>query len=292
MARYSGYDNVNKISVQCTIDGAQYVEMREVINCYGLGNFSVHIVHSNAGEYNINSRAFDTTNLKNTINGYGQSGFLGFTSNTAAELVNNIDALNIHIVNFPAIALPYPTSVNDWTNAEAIGVATPKGYNIGSPMNNEYNSVGVHLSGYMNGELVEYTYNTEPFSFFNIVSDAIDAGIISVSDDLKEIVDSQIVPIKSDTSFTWDVYINSYRENALKGGYTTESVIVRWSCEAVNKATEEFLQTNPDYEYRADNTLIRLSAKDQKNYDFSTPFFKDLSIAFVKKRKKTFQGIS
>ena len=276
MARYSGYDNVNKRSVQCTIDGAQYVEMRSVINCYGLGSFSVHIVHSDAGEFNINSHAFKTTNLKNTITGYGQRGFLGFTSNTAAELVNNIDNLNIHIVKFPSIALPYPTGDNQWTNAEAIGVATPKGYNIGSPMNNEYNSVGASLSGYMNGELVEYTYNTEPFSFFNIVSDAIDAGIISVSDDLKEIVDSQIVPIKSDTSFTWDVYINSYRENALKGGYTTESIIVRWSCDAVNKATEEFLQTNPNYEYRADNTIIRLSAKDQKNYDFSTPFFQDL----------------
>ena len=276
MARYSGYDNINKQSVQCTIDGSPYVEMRSVINCYGLGSFSVHIVHNLAGEYNINSRAFDTTNLKNTITQYGQSGFLGFNSNTASELVNNIDALNIHIVNFPAIALPYPTSGNDWTNAEAIGVATPKGYNIGSPMNNEYNNVGTVYSGYMNGEFVEYTFGQEPFSFFNIVSDAIDTGIISVSDDLKKIVDSQIVPIKSDTSFTWDVYINSYRENALKGGYTTESVIVRWSCGAVNKATEEYLQTNPDYEYRADNTIIRLSAKDQKNYDFSTPFFQDL----------------
>ena len=276
MARYSGYDNVNKRSVQCTIDGAQYVEMRNVINCYGLGSFSVHIEHNLAGEYNINSHAFDTTNLKNTITGYGQSGFLGFTSNTAAELVNNIDALNIHIVKFPAIALPYPTGDNQWTNADAIGVATPKGYNIGSPINNEYNNVGTVYSGYMNGEFVEYTFGQEPFSFFNIVSDAIDEGIISVSNDLKKIVDSQIVPIKSDTSFTWDVYINSYRENALKGGYTTESVIVRWSCDAVNKATEEFLQTNPDYEYRADNTIIRLSAKDQKNYDFSTPFFQDL----------------
>lgn len=276
MARYSGYDNVNKMSVQCTIDGSQYVEMRDVINCYGLGSFSVHIVHSNAGEYNINSHAFDTTNLKNTITQYGQSGFLGFTSNTASELVNNIDALNIHIVNFPAIALPYPTGDNRWTNADAIGIATPKGYNIGSPMNNGYNNVGNIYSGYMNGEFVEYRFGKEPFSFFNIVSDAINAGIISVSDNLKEIVDSQIVPIKSDTSFTWDVYINSYRENALKGGYKTESIIVRWTCDAVNKATEEFLQTNPDYEYRADNTIIRLSAKDQKNYDFSTPFFQDL----------------
>ena len=111
---------------------------------------------------------------------------------------------------------------------------------------------------------------------FNIISYQIENNLIEPSDELKNLVDSQFDPVKSDTSFVWDVYINSYRENALKGGYTTESIIVRWTCDAVNKATEEYLQTNPDYEYRADNTLIRLSAKDQKNYDFSTPFFQDL----------------
>ena len=112
--------------------------------------------------------------------------------------------------------------------------------------------------------------------FFNILSRAIEENLIVVSDELKEFVKSEVTPIKEDTSFIWDVYINSYRENALKGGYKTESIIVRWTCDAVNKATEDFLQTNPDYEYRADNTIIRLSAKDQKNYDFSTPFFQDL----------------
>ena len=112
--------------------------------------------------------------------------------------------------------------------------------------------------------------------FFNILSRAIEENLIEVSDELKEFVESEVTPIKEDTSFIWDVYINSYKENALKGGYKTESIIVRWTCDAVNKATEEYLQTNPDYEYRADNTLIRLSAKDQKNYDFSTPFFQDL----------------
>ena len=112
--------------------------------------------------------------------------------------------------------------------------------------------------------------------FFNILSRAIDENLIEVSNELKAFVESEVTPIKSDTSFIWDVYINSYKENALKGGYKTESIIVRWTCDAVNKATEEYLQTDPDYEYRADNTLIRLSAKDQKNYDFSTPFFQDL----------------
>lgn len=140
-------------------------------------------------------------------------------------------------------------------------------------------------NNYGNVDIINVNYGDTVFSdkafhqypvFFNILSRAIDENLIEVSDELKEFVESEVTPIKEDTSFIWDVYINSFRENALKGGYKTESVIVRWSCSAVNKATEEFLQTKPDYEYRADNTLIRLSAKDQKNYDFSTPFFQDL----------------
>ena len=112
--------------------------------------------------------------------------------------------------------------------------------------------------------------------FFNILSRAIEENLIEVSDELKEFVESEVTPIKSDTSFIWDVYINSYKENALKGGYKTESIIVRWTCDAVNKATEEFLQTNPDYEYRADNTIIQLVADKKKEGTLSAPFFQDL----------------
>lgn len=159
-------------------------------------------------------------------------------------------------------------------NGACGGVGNTLVVNLNDVWNNYGNVDVVHVN-YGNTVFTDKAFRLYP-PFFNILSRAIDENLIEVSNELKEFVESEVTPIKEDTSFIWDVYINSYRENALKGGYKTESIIVRWTCDAVNKATEYFLQTNPDYEYRADNTLIRLSAKDQKNYDFSTPFFQDL----------------
>ena len=159
-------------------------------------------------------------------------------------------------------------------NGACGGVGNTLVTNLNDVWNNYGKADVVHVN-YGNTVFTDKAFRLYP-PFFNILSRAIDEKLINVSDELKEFVESEVTPIKEDTSFIWDVYINSYRENALKGGYTTESVTVRWTCDAVNKATEVFLQTNPDYEYRADNTIIRLSAKDQKNYDFSTPFFQDL----------------
>ena len=159
-------------------------------------------------------------------------------------------------------------------NGSCGGIGNTLATNLNDVWNN-YGNASTEYVSYGETQFTDKAFRQYP-PFFNILSRAIDENLINASDELIDFVQSQVTPIKEDTSFIWDVYINSYRENALKGGYKTESIIVRWTCDAVNKATEEFLQTNPDYEYRADNTIIRLSAKDQKNYDFSTPFFQDL----------------
>lgn len=199
---------------------------------------------------------------------------LNLTDSTEIELKSVIDDLDLHYidVNSALSGFYFPQD-----NATMKGIATCYNCPIGTMLNNSWNVNGSYLGRFtINGETFT-GYASVPYaSIFNVISYAIENNIIDVSDELKNIVENQFVAIADDTSFFWDVYINSYRENALKGGYKTESIIVRWSCSAVNKATEEFLQTKPDYEYRADNTLIRLSAKDQKNYDFSTPFFQDL----------------
>ena len=191
-------------------------------------------------------------------------------------IVNNyVGLLYVGQVDYPFAG----TYVGSYYKYVSSGMLTPFNAPYGSPSKNKWNEYGTTytLNNYGSvGNSIDTHANETLMSLFNIISYQIENNLIEPSDELKNLVDSQFDPVKSDTSFVWDVYINSYRENALKGGYTTESIIVRWSCESVNKATEEFLQTNPDYEYRADNTLIRLSAKDQKNYDFSTPFFQDL----------------
>ena len=159
-------------------------------------------------------------------------------------------------------------------NGSCGGIGNTLTTNLNDIWNNYGNADTVNVS-YGKTQFTDKSFHQYP-PFFNILSQAIDENLIEVSNELKEFVESEVTPIKEDTSFIWDVYINSYRENALKGGYKTESIIVRWTCDAVNKATEEFLQTNPDYEYRADNTIIQLVADKKKEGTLSTPFFQDL----------------
>ena len=140
---------------------------------------------------------------------------------------------------------------------------------------NNYGNTDIVNVNYGETQFTDKAFHQSP-PFFNILSRAIDENLINASNELIDFVQSQVTPIKEDTSFIWDVYINSYRENALKGGYKTESILVRWTCDAVNKATEEFLQTNTDYEYRADNTIIQLVADKKKEGTLSAPFFQDL----------------
>lgn len=159
-------------------------------------------------------------------------------------------------------------------NGSCGGIGNTLATNLNDVWNN-YGNVETSNVSYGETQFTDKAFRQYP-PFFNILSRAIDENLIDASNELIDFVQSQVTPIKEDTSFIWDVYINSYRENALKGGYKTESIVVRWTCDAVNKATEEFLQTNPDYEYRADNTIIQLVADKKKEGTLSSPFFQDL----------------
>ena len=240
------------------------------------GNYGSGIVISYDNDYNSSPVLEITKNqIKDRITAL--KSVLNLTDNTEIELKSVIDNLDLHYidVNNALRGFYFPQD-----NATMNGIATCYNCPIGTMLNNSWNVNGSNVGDFtINGKTFT-GYASVPFaSIFNVISYAIENNIIDVSNELKNIVEDYInddEDLDKDTSFFWDVYINSYRESALKGGYKTESIVVRWSCSAVNKATEEFLQTNPDYEYRADNTIIRLSAKDQKNYDFSTPFFQDL----------------
>lgn len=212
----------------------------------------------------------DLNNLKNILNISNEC--LGELTNIVQNYVGN---LYICSVDYPygGAFIGYPQTYI------ASGILTPFNASYGSPSKNKWNENGTVYSiiNYgSNGNTLETKANSTLMPLFNIISYQIENNLIEPSNELKNLVESQFDTVKSDTSFVWDVYINSYRENALKGGYTTESIIVRWSCDAVNKATEEFLQTNPDYEYRSDNTIIQLVADNKKDGTLSTPFFQDL----------------
>ena len=275
-----------RTSIYDNIDGAELgiISTQSCVFSFNSGN-----VKYTYSEYNNNSLSYEKektiekalyfnnnsmNTLKNSVNNimlsldYSQANIDDFTS--ALEKLKNI----LYFVSFNEWG-SYIGINNILSSSELSGFITGYNYPLGSPATDIINKNSTQYELSVDGNKIYVNY-TLPIAFFNMLQIAIDNNLITVSEWVKNFVDDNMTPIKTENSFLWDVYINSYKENALKGGYVTESIIVRWSCDAVNKATEEFLQTNPDYEYRSDNTLIRLSAKDQKNYDFSTPFFQDL----------------
>ena len=158
----------------------------------------------------------------------------------------------------------------------ATNSSTPAQSGFGTPQTNFYNN---SASGkpYSSNDTNENLYNNAPYYYlFSIIELASIYEIYQFSDDVKTIIEDNTIVVPSDNTFVWDVYINAYKSNPLKGGYVTQSVLVRWSCDAVNAATEEYLSKHPDYPYRADNTLIRLSAKKKDASGFSENFYDGL----------------
>ena len=219
----------------------------------------------NTYEINQTSELYSNASRDTTIKPHLQALKDGghISENIYNELIEKLYDLPLYRGNLPTAITGTDLSLSKELTITENGACGGVGNTLVTNLNDVWNNYGnanvVHVN-YGNTVFTDKAFRLYP-PFFNILSRAIDENLIEVSNELKEFVESEVTPIKEDTSFIWDVYINSYRENALKGGYTTESVIVRWTCDAVNKATEEFLQTNPDYEYRADNTIIRRPKK-------------------------------
>ena len=190
--------------------------------------------------------------------------------NELFDLLPNIQVIYTNQLIYSPAIIP----IGEWTDTSMSDIFTPVNATVGTVCDNIYNSMGAYRAqGNVNGAQQTWTSGPLPMSLFNILSLAIDDGRLTVSDDLADIINSQYIAPKTEQSFVWDVYINAYKSNPLIGGYKTESILVRWSSAAVNKATTEYLTENPDYPYRADNTLIRLSTKKQGAGGFSDNFY-------------------
>lgn len=264
-------------------DGGDTVEAQPNFVVYGYGEFtsSGYVEFYNydnqleKNEYNnVNSSAINNdrvNEIKSLLT--EKKSELKISDNALNELFDLLP--NIHtIYTNSLIYSPATIPSGTWTDTSMNSIITPVGASVGTPCDNVYNADGDYRGrGNVNGTQQTWTSGAFPISLFNILSAAIDDGRLTVSDDLANVINSQYVAPTTEQSFVWDVYINAYKSNPLIGGYKTESILVRWSCAAVNKATEEYLAENPDYPYRADNTLIRLSAKKQGAGGFSENFF-------------------
>lgn len=143
----------------------------------------------------------------------------------------------------------------DGTTLSCTGCGSPNGMNYGSPMSNDINMHSeprfVDTNGVQHPNLINYF-------LFNFLSVASDLGIYDFSDEMKTFIDENTTPISTDKSTHFDVYIKTYKDNPVMGGYVTSSIVVRWSSGVVKRSTEE----EEGYKYQPNNTTIHLALTD------------------------------
>lgn len=212
--------------------------------------------------------------LINKINTY--KNVLGASDAVVAEFTNFFNTTPVYYSQTGMINGPSgPTTGYNLMAVPVCDALTPKNTPFGNPLTTAWGECGEEVTRYF-GSYPRQEYTTKkvhPLNLFNAMKYCHDNNIFTFSDDAMSVISRNQSVISQETSFTWDVYINAYKSNPLIGGYKTESILVRWSSAAVNKATEEYLAENPDYPYKADNTLIRLSAKKQGAGGFSENFY-------------------
>lgn len=221
----------------------------------------------------------DGTTGAATINKYDVINFLkayktniGINDNVLSEFVSFLNTVPLwywNAAHFNSPGLGYGL-----ISIPVCDALTLSGAPYGNPLDTPYGRSGQDVTIKYGFPANDYTCkNVFPLNLFNMMEYCHENNIFSFSDDALSVISKNKCVVRQETSFTWDVYINAYKTNPLIGGYKTESVLVRWSSAAVNKATEEYLADHPDYPYRADNTLIRLSTKKQGASGFSDNFY-------------------
>ena len=205
-------------------------------------------------------------NLGGVINYLRNSDVMAIMGTTTA-LVDEIETIltnnPIYTVNYPIGGLPYmPTSgytlFSAPFNVAVSGVGCPKNSPFGTPLSNDYNSAGSISALYVDQTQYNFQGYFEFLSLFNMLKIGNDAGLFDLSTSLKEIVDKNNVAIRTDKSTHFDVYIKSFKNNVVIGGYETTSVTVRWENGRVMQSLEE----DEDYPYRNNNTTINISVNN------------------------------
>lgn len=184
----------------------------------------------------------------------------GYISNNIFNEISNI----IYDIPMYKGTLP-PTNVGEnRKKLEIIGNGACGG--IGNTLVTNLNDIW-NSKGYINTVHVDYgetTFDDTAFRqfppFFNIISKAIDENLIEVSDELKKFIEENTTVLPTSFSCKWDYYFNFSTE--FLGRNVVNSVIVRWSCPAVNMGTEEFLKEHPDYKYSCALTKVVLEVSN------------------------------
>lgn len=191
------------------------------------------------------------------------SNYISISDNLLEEIKNHI--LELHFYRADPISIggyyDYPISITTDSKACGCGIGSPLGTPLDDVWNRHFNTT--YNWNYGNTVFTEQIYSECP-CFINLLNKAIEENLIKASDELKNWVEEELVPIPTDMSCNWDYYFNFSRQLSIN---STNSVIVRWSCPAVNMGTEEFLQEHPDYKYSCALTKVVLQVSNTVKFD-------------------------
>ena len=189
---------------------------------------------------------------------------LNFDDADIVEIGNFLNSFTFYYTNI------YTTPYGNFEEMNVNGVLVGQGMPFGSPITNAWGSTGTTYlwsTHTFQGQPFTAVEPAQPMCIFNLMTYAHENELYAFSDSFIRKL-AQITPIINySTSFQWDVFINTNKEKLVN---KTESVLVRWRCPAVEEATPEYLETDPNYSYRADNTTIMLRIADNLSASSTT----------------------
>lgn len=221
-------------------------------------NFDGNIYNENNQAISIHPMVRDR--IKTYLLSLKDNNYIDMSDTLLTEMNSIIDSMPLYLTGSFGGGLqsaPWTTTPTTIEVNNAWQCASPYGCPYGIAMKDIWN----------NNPLAEnrhYVYGTMDFNeranfemplFFNLLSRGIEEKLIKPSEDLKKFVEDNIYVLPTAMSCNWDYYFNYHRNFSIN---RIDSVIVRWSCPAVNQGTEEFLEKQPNYIYRADLTKIVL----------------------------------
>ena len=207
---------------------------------------------------------------KNYFKKLYDNGYVDLSDELFNEMNNIIDTLPIYLTGSICGLQDAPWTTTPTTiEVEPTNCATPFGTPYGIELDDVWNNnplAGKRHYTFGNMDFNESAYFELPL-LFNLLSRGIKEKLITPSEDLSRFIEENTTVLPTSFSCKWDYYFNFSRQLSIN---STNSVIVRWSCPAVNMGTEEFLQQHPDYKYSCALTKVVLQVSNTVKFDDSS----------------------
>lgn len=207
---------------------------------------------------------------KNYLKSLSDNSYIDLSNELLNEMYSVIDELPIYkseslgdLLAKPPEYMATTIEVEPTTCATPFG--NPYGINLDDIWNNNPLSEERHYV-FGNMDFNQKAYYELPL-LFNLLSKGIKEKLITPSEDLSKFIEENTTVLPTSFSCKWDYYFNFSRQLSIN---STNSVIVRWSCPAVNMGTEEFLQEHPDYKYSCALTKVVLQVSNTVKFDDSS----------------------